>query len=110
MAVLGCEPNATQLSAWQFSTAGIVKVPLFELHGPLPATAAVRDYIPSAEDPATADEVASSNSYTGGFAGATMLSVVTCTHHCEISHASGISGVHVEAQQHSRDRLTAKTC
>jgi hypothetical protein len=40
----------THLSAWQFTSLGIVHLPAFQLQGPLPATAPLRQFIPTAEE------------------------------------------------------------
>ncbi|KIY99368.1 hypothetical protein MNEG_8590, partial [Monoraphidium neglectum] len=42
--------GAPVLSSWQFTTAGIVHLPVFELHGPLPASAAAREFLGSQPD------------------------------------------------------------
>jgi len=38
------------LSSWQFTTAGVLHLPLFELHGPLPASAAAREFLVNQPD------------------------------------------------------------
>jgi hypothetical protein len=61
---------ATQLAAWQFSSQGVVTLPPFQLHGPLPAAAAVRQYIPTADTAPVAAAAAAPAAMAGGLAGA----------------------------------------
>jgi hypothetical protein len=42
------------LSSWQFTTAGVLHLPLFELHGPLPASAAAREFMVGQPEPVAA--------------------------------------------------------
>ena len=39
----------THLAAWQFTTLGVVHLPSFQLQGPLPDTAPLRQFLPSAD-------------------------------------------------------------
>ncbi|WIA12365.1 hypothetical protein OEZ85_012414 [Tetradesmus obliquus] len=47
MALIGsATPPQSALAAWQFASHGITQLPLFELQGPLPASAAMRQFLP----------------------------------------------------------------
>ncbi|GBF89904.1 hypothetical protein Rsub_02608 [Raphidocelis subcapitata] len=57
----GARVASPVMASWQFTSAGVLHLPLFELHGPLPAAAAAREFMvgqPDAPAPAPAPAAA----------------------------------------------------